>query len=190
MPLFVEELTRVVGRSGDGKLTQEIPVTLHDSLMARLDRLGAAREVAGSRRWLAAMFFRIAPRDPSDSRDPLKHASHSPRRAVLRPTHHSRGGSPIQTCTDPRCCWSVFRQEPARRLHRQVARRLKRDPGAGRDASWTSGPPLEQSRCDRARYHGWERAAKAAEGRDAFEAPDEPPGSARVARPDTGLAPA
>jgi class 3 adenylate cyclase/tetratricopeptide (TPR) repeat protein len=47
VPLFVEELTRAVLESGDAKLTgREIPVTLQDSLMARLDRLGEAREVA------------------------------------------------------------------------------------------------------------------------------------------------
>ena len=46
VPLFVEELTRAVLDSGDAKLTgRDIPVTLHDSLMARLDRLGAAKEV-------------------------------------------------------------------------------------------------------------------------------------------------
>ena len=46
VPLFVEELTRAVLESGDAKLTgREIPATLHDSLMARLDRLGPAKEV-------------------------------------------------------------------------------------------------------------------------------------------------
>jgi class 3 adenylate cyclase/tetratricopeptide (TPR) repeat protein len=46
IPLFVEELTRAVLESGDAKLTgREIPATLHDSLMARLDRLGTAKEV-------------------------------------------------------------------------------------------------------------------------------------------------
>jgi tetratricopeptide (TPR) repeat protein len=46
VPLFVEELTRAVLESGSAKLTgHEIPVTLHDSLMARLDRLGPAKEV-------------------------------------------------------------------------------------------------------------------------------------------------
>ena len=44
VPLFVEELTRAVLESGDAKLTgREIPATLHDSLMARLDRLGAGQ---------------------------------------------------------------------------------------------------------------------------------------------------
>jgi tetratricopeptide (TPR) repeat protein len=46
VPLFVEELTRAVLESGNLQLTgREIPATLHDSLMARLDRLGSAREV-------------------------------------------------------------------------------------------------------------------------------------------------
>jgi predicted ATPase len=44
--LFVEELTRAVLESGAAKhASREIPVTLHDSLMARLDRLGPARDV-------------------------------------------------------------------------------------------------------------------------------------------------
>ena len=47
VPLFVEELTRAVLETGDAKPTaHKIPATLHDSLMARLDRLGPAKEVA------------------------------------------------------------------------------------------------------------------------------------------------
>ena len=47
VPLFVEELTRAVLEKGDAKPdAHEIPATLHDSLMARLDRLGPAKEVA------------------------------------------------------------------------------------------------------------------------------------------------
>jgi predicted ATPase len=46
IPLFVEELTRAVLENVDAKLAgREIPATLHDSLMARLDRLGLAKEV-------------------------------------------------------------------------------------------------------------------------------------------------
>ena len=45
IPLFVEELTRAVLESGDRRMTgRTIPETLHDSLMARLDRLQEARE--------------------------------------------------------------------------------------------------------------------------------------------------
>jgi len=46
VPLFVEELTRSVLESGGPDVARDIPATLHDSLMARLDRLGSAKEVA------------------------------------------------------------------------------------------------------------------------------------------------
>ena len=44
MPLFVEELTKSLLESGVPLLG--IPTSLHDSLMARLDRLGPVRRVA------------------------------------------------------------------------------------------------------------------------------------------------
>ncbi len=44
VPLFVEELTKSVMESAGGD--DEVPATLKDSLMSRLDRLGDAREVA------------------------------------------------------------------------------------------------------------------------------------------------
>ncbi|MGO9602139.1 MAG: adenylate/guanylate cyclase domain-containing protein [Candidatus Binataceae bacterium] len=44
IPFYIEELTRLV-QEGGGRST-EIPATLQDSLMARLDRLGPAREIA------------------------------------------------------------------------------------------------------------------------------------------------
>jgi class 3 adenylate cyclase/tetratricopeptide (TPR) repeat protein len=44
IPLFVEELTKSVMESASGD--SAVPTTLKDSLMARLDRLGEAREVA------------------------------------------------------------------------------------------------------------------------------------------------
>ena len=58
VPLFVEELTKTILESGalkesvssfnlDGPLSAiAIPTTLHDSLMARLDRLGSAKKIA------------------------------------------------------------------------------------------------------------------------------------------------
>jgi class 3 adenylate cyclase/predicted ATPase len=47
VPLFVEELTRALVAGADfNPAMREIPATLRDSLMARLDRLGEAREIA------------------------------------------------------------------------------------------------------------------------------------------------
>ena len=45
IPLFVEELTKAVAEAG-GATESEIPPTLQDSLMARLDRLPRGKEVA------------------------------------------------------------------------------------------------------------------------------------------------
>ena len=46
VPLFVEEVTRLLLERGERGASQAIPPTLQQSLMARLDRLGSAREVA------------------------------------------------------------------------------------------------------------------------------------------------
>ena len=46
VPLFVEEVTRLLLERGEQGGAQAIPPTLQQSLAARLDRLGAAREVA------------------------------------------------------------------------------------------------------------------------------------------------
>jgi class 3 adenylate cyclase/predicted ATPase len=46
VPLFVEEVTRLLLERGEAGGLQAIPLTLQQSLAARLDRLGEAREVA------------------------------------------------------------------------------------------------------------------------------------------------
>ncbi len=46
VPLYVEELTKSVVEPGTARDVEAIPATLADSLMARLDRLSAAKEVA------------------------------------------------------------------------------------------------------------------------------------------------
>ena len=46
VPLFVEEVTRLLLERGEYGGVQAIPPTLQQSLLARLDRLGSAREIA------------------------------------------------------------------------------------------------------------------------------------------------
>jgi class 3 adenylate cyclase len=46
VPLFVEELTKTMAEVGFELAEADVPVTLQASLMARLDRLGAAKEIA------------------------------------------------------------------------------------------------------------------------------------------------
>lgn len=56
VPLFVEELTQALGEGG-AQAIAAIPTTLRDSLLARLERVGPARETAG---WAAAIGREVA----------------------------------------------------------------------------------------------------------------------------------
>ena len=68
VPLFVEELTRAVLEGGANLAGRAIPATLHDSLMARLDQLGAGQGDRANRRgYRQRVFLRIAARRASDS---------------------------------------------------------------------------------------------------------------------------
>src|SRR5262249_35816144 len=65
VPLFVEELTKAVMESA-GEENSAVPASLKDSLMARLDRLGSAREVAQiasviGRQFTLALLEAVAP---------------------------------------------------------------------------------------------------------------------------------
>ncbi len=46
VPLYLEELTKAMVEPGAARVVEAIPATIADSLMARLDRLSAAKEVA------------------------------------------------------------------------------------------------------------------------------------------------
>jgi len=46
VPLYIEELTKAMAEPGAARGVEAIPATLADSLMARLDRLSSAKEVA------------------------------------------------------------------------------------------------------------------------------------------------
>ena len=70
VPLFVEELTKSVMESA-GEDSAAVPATLKDLLMARLDRLGAAREVAQiasvfGRQFSFALLSAVIPGDGRD----------------------------------------------------------------------------------------------------------------------------
>ena len=73
IPLFVEEITKALLESGHLQETHEhyeltgplsavaIPSTLHDSLMARLDRLVTAKAVAQYAAGMTPLFIYLAP---------------------------------------------------------------------------------------------------------------------------------
>ena len=76
VPLFVEEVTRLLLERGEGGGgIQAIPATLQQSLMARLDRLGPAREVAQIGSVIGRGFSYGLLRDVADMQDaPLQAA--------------------------------------------------------------------------------------------------------------------
>ena len=86
VPLFAEELTKMVLESASAGAL-EIPATLHDSLMARLDRLGPAKEVAQlgaviGRSFRYEVLEQVAAGAPGPA--PLQNPAHTARPETLR----------------------------------------------------------------------------------------------------------
>jgi class 3 adenylate cyclase/predicted ATPase len=75
VPLFVEEVTRLLLERGAEGGAQAIPPTLQQSLAARLDRLGAAREIAQIGAVLGRDFAYALLRDVAEIEEPALQAS-------------------------------------------------------------------------------------------------------------------
>ena len=75
VPLFVEEVTRLLLERGEQGGVQAIPPTLQQSLAARLDRLGPAREVAQIGAVLGRDFVYALLRDVAEIDEPALQAS-------------------------------------------------------------------------------------------------------------------
>ena len=75
VPLFVEEVTRLLVERGEQGGVQAIPPTLQQSLAARLDRLGPAREVAQFGAVLGRDFVYALLRDVAEIDEPALQAS-------------------------------------------------------------------------------------------------------------------
>jgi class 3 adenylate cyclase/tetratricopeptide (TPR) repeat protein len=75
VPLFVEEVTRLLLERGEHGGVQAIPPTLQQSLAARLDRLGLAREVAQIGAVLGRDFAYALLRDIAERDEPALQAS-------------------------------------------------------------------------------------------------------------------
>ena len=75
VPLFVEEVTRLLVERGEQGGVQAIPPTLQQSLAARLDRLGPAREVAQIGAVLGRDFVYALVRDVAEVDEPTLQAS-------------------------------------------------------------------------------------------------------------------
>jgi tetratricopeptide (TPR) repeat protein len=173
VPLFVEELTRVVLEGGDSKFTgREIPGTLHDSLMARLDRLGPAKEV-----------IQIGAVIGGEFSYQLIHAVHPMAEAELQAALHKltdaellyvRGIAPEATYQFKHAlirdaAYEALLKTRRRELHRQVAGTIDEEFPALKHARpevlarhWTEAGETERAIVE------WERAGAAAEARNAY----------------------
>jgi predicted ATPase len=105
VPLFAEELTRLL-LEGDGRsVTREIPATLQDSLTARLDHLGPAKEVAQLAAVIGREFsFELLQTVGSMDETELQSALDKLVDAALCARHCSGSQLSVQACADSRRC--------------------------------------------------------------------------------------
>jgi class 3 adenylate cyclase len=174
VPLFVEELTRAVLESGDAGLKgRGIPVTLHDSLMARLDRLGPAREVAQVAAVIGGEFsyellHAVHPLGEVEMQEAL-------RRLADAELIYVQGIPPEANYTFKHAlvrdaAYEALLKSRRKELHRLVARTINEKFSAFKEGHpevlarhWTEAGEIEPAIAE------WIRAAKAAEVRNAFK---------------------
>jgi class 3 adenylate cyclase/predicted ATPase len=136
VPLFVEELTKMLLETGPLKEEGDryalsgplpplaIPATLHDSLIARLDRLGSAKEVAQ----LAATLGRAFPYEPLRAVSPFDEATlqQSLERLVEAELIYRRGFPPQATylfkhALIQEAAYQSLLKSTRQRYHQQIA---------------------------------------------------------------------
>jgi class 3 adenylate cyclase/tetratricopeptide (TPR) repeat protein len=173
VPLFVEELTRAVLESGDANLSgRAIPVTLHDSLMARLDRLGPAKEVAQVGAVIGSEFsYQLLRAIHPIAEEDLQRALRTLADAELI---YVRGIAPDATYQFKHAlirdvAYEALLRSRRKDLHRLVARTIDERFPAIKEAHpevvarhWTEAGEIEPAIAE------WSRAGKAAESRNAF----------------------
>jgi class 3 adenylate cyclase/tetratricopeptide (TPR) repeat protein len=173
VPLFVEELTRTVLEDGDARLTERaIPATLHDSLMARLDRLGSARELLQLGAVIGSEFsYELLRAVHPDAEDALQCDLHKLTGAELL---YSRGLPPnadyqFKHALIRDAAYEALLKDRRKELHLQVARAiderflaLKKDHPEVLARHWSEAGELELA------IAAWNRAGKIAVARNAF----------------------
>ena len=178
VPLFVEELTRAVIESKDStQAASEIPHTLHDSLMARLDRLGSAKQVAQIASVIGSEFSyellrAVASLPENDLQTSLK---------VLGDAEliYQRGIPPDATYSFKHAlirdaAYEALLKSGRRDLHRRVAQRITENFADAADQHpemlarhWTAAGEAEPA------IAAWKKAGDAADRRRAFKEAEE-----------------
>jgi class 3 adenylate cyclase/DNA-binding winged helix-turn-helix (wHTH) protein len=185
VPLFVEELTRMVLESGqlverEGHYTLRgalsaltVPATLHDSLMARLDRLGMGKAVAQwgavlGREFSDAVLAAVVPLASETVQDGLRQLVEAElvyQRGILPQVHYRFKHALIQ---DAAYNSLLTRQRQA--MHAQVAEVLERQFAELVEAQ----PEMLAHHYTEARLHApavayWQRAGERAQQRSAYQ---------------------
>ncbi len=158
VPLFVEELTKVVLESGGSGPGQDIPSTLGGSLMARLDRLGTAKEIAQvasviGRTFSFDLLAAVSPLDPAALRQGLGELVEAElvhrrgRQGMARRERYLFKHALIQDAA-----YASLLKRDRQRLHLQIARELEdrlSDPEAAQPEviarHYTAGEELDRA---------------------------------------------
>jgi tetratricopeptide (TPR) repeat protein len=172
VPLFVEELARLAIESGDSS-AEQIPATLADSLMARLDRLGRAKEIAQIGAVIGSSFSYgliagVYDGQPAELQNALE-------RLVDSDLLHTTGAAPetvvyhFKHALVQDTAYSALLKSRRRELHRRAANLItERFPQTATEhpevlaRHWTGAGELEKA------LDAWRSAARSARKRRAF----------------------
>jgi hypothetical protein len=172
VPLFVEEVTRLLLERGEQGGVQAIPPTLQQSLAARLDRLGPAREVAQIAAVLGRDFGYALLRDITDLDEPALQTSldrladadllfveGAPPQATYRFKH-----ALIQDAA-----YDSLLKSRRQGLHRRAAEQLRDDPEGAAAEPEVVAHHFTQAGLDDLAIEWWGKAGDQALRRSAFQ---------------------
>lgn len=171
VPLFVEELARLAIESGDSS-AEQIPATLADSLMARLDRLGSAKEIAQIGAVIGSSFSHeliagVYDGEPDELQAALQ-------RLIDSDLLHATGAAPevvyqFKHALVQDTAYAALLKSRRRELHRRAANLItERFPQTATEnpevlaRHWTGAGELEKA------LSAWRSAARSARKRQAF----------------------
>jgi class 3 adenylate cyclase len=172
VPLFAEELARAFGESVAEALGSEIPTSLYDSLMARLDRLGPAKAVAQmasaiGREFPFDLLGEVSGYTPEDLVTSLARLDHAELVIV-------RGFAPTSTyqfrhALVQQAAYDSMLHRNRAQLHRRIAETLTRRVGSGEVVApellahhWSEAGDANEA------IEAWRTAAQRAAARSAF----------------------
>jgi class 3 adenylate cyclase/tetratricopeptide (TPR) repeat protein len=178
VPLFVEELTRSLLESGAAKpADRAIPATLHDSLMARLDTLGPAKEAAQvasviGRAFSYELLHAVSPIPEDELQSALKKLADAELiyvRGIAPEATYQFKHALIQDAA-----YEALLKSRRKELHRRVARTISEVFPAMAEAQpevlarhWTGAGEAEPA------IEAWKKAGEAADARGALKEAEE-----------------